>query len=182
MWQSMLVFFNPIKFGITFTFGNLLSLGRCVLWLSSEIFMELVADLLCDISIISIATISIRFDSSKTSSLSYFPHFCGHLVYFQRLNWESFVWQHSIPNRPQKTSLNDAWPCSYLCNCHLPCQYNNCLVLCSLCKTLATLSHSLSLLSLFLLSVVYFFWFCFVKLRMSLNFGDEVILTHWAGS
>ncbi|XAR73122.1 hypothetical protein NMG60_11006973 [Bertholletia excelsa] len=25
---SMLVFFNPIKFGITFTFGNLLSLGR----------------------------------------------------------------------------------------------------------------------------------------------------------
>ncbi|KAF9684140.1 hypothetical protein SADUNF_Sadunf04G0086800 [Salix dunnii] len=25
--QSMLVFFNPIKFGITFTFGNLLSLG-----------------------------------------------------------------------------------------------------------------------------------------------------------
>ncbi|KAF9587279.1 hypothetical protein IFM89_039497, partial [Coptis chinensis] len=24
---SMLVFFNPIKFGITFTFGNLLSLG-----------------------------------------------------------------------------------------------------------------------------------------------------------
>ncbi|KAF8412027.1 hypothetical protein HHK36_004587 [Tetracentron sinense] len=27
MWQSMLVFFNPIKFAITFTFGNLLSLG-----------------------------------------------------------------------------------------------------------------------------------------------------------
>ncbi|KAL4567942.1 hypothetical protein LXL04_023538 [Taraxacum kok-saghyz] len=26
--QSMLVFFNPIKFGIAFTFGNLLSLGR----------------------------------------------------------------------------------------------------------------------------------------------------------
>ncbi|XP_044483377.1 vesicle transport protein SFT2B isoform X2 [Mangifera indica] len=25
--QSLLVFFNPIKFGITFTFGNLLSLG-----------------------------------------------------------------------------------------------------------------------------------------------------------
>ncbi|KAH8510916.1 hypothetical protein H0E87_008446 [Populus deltoides] len=25
--QSMLVFFNPVKFGITFTFGNLLSLG-----------------------------------------------------------------------------------------------------------------------------------------------------------
>ncbi|XP_058097533.1 uncharacterized protein LOC131242719 isoform X2 [Magnolia sinica] len=25
--QSMLVFFNPIKFGITFTFGNLLALG-----------------------------------------------------------------------------------------------------------------------------------------------------------
>ncbi|RWW43089.1 hypothetical protein BHE74_00051282, partial [Ensete ventricosum] len=25
---SMLVFFNPIKFGITFTFGNLLALGR----------------------------------------------------------------------------------------------------------------------------------------------------------
>ncbi|XP_059656244.1 uncharacterized protein LOC132303138 isoform X4 [Cornus florida] len=25
--QSILVFFNPIKFGITFTFGNLLSLG-----------------------------------------------------------------------------------------------------------------------------------------------------------
>ena len=28
--QSMLVFFNPIKFGITFTFGNLLALGRFV--------------------------------------------------------------------------------------------------------------------------------------------------------
>ncbi|XP_059656243.1 uncharacterized protein LOC132303138 isoform X3 [Cornus florida] len=28
--QSILVFFNPIKFGITFTFGNLLSLGRFV--------------------------------------------------------------------------------------------------------------------------------------------------------
>ncbi|KAK9228646.1 hypothetical protein WN944_021600 [Citrus x changshan-huyou] len=28
--QSLLVFFNPIKFGITFTFGNLLSLGRFV--------------------------------------------------------------------------------------------------------------------------------------------------------
>ncbi|XP_059656241.1 uncharacterized protein LOC132303138 isoform X1 [Cornus florida] len=27
---SILVFFNPIKFGITFTFGNLLSLGRFV--------------------------------------------------------------------------------------------------------------------------------------------------------
>ncbi|KAK3027630.1 hypothetical protein RJ639_042619 [Escallonia herrerae] len=27
---SMLVFFNPIKFGITFSFGNLLSLGRYV--------------------------------------------------------------------------------------------------------------------------------------------------------
>eukprot|EP00268_Persea_americana_P004668 TRINITY_DN1150_c0_g3_i4.p2 TRINITY_DN1150_c0_g3~~TRINITY_DN1150_c0_g3_i4.p2 ORF type:complete len:114 (-),score=23.42 TRINITY_DN1150_c0_g3_i4:1164-1505(-) len=27
---SMLVFFNPIKFGITFTFGNLLALGRFV--------------------------------------------------------------------------------------------------------------------------------------------------------
>ncbi|KAK9231571.1 hypothetical protein WN943_021809 [Citrus x changshan-huyou] len=27
---SLLVFFNPIKFGITFTFGNLLSLGRFV--------------------------------------------------------------------------------------------------------------------------------------------------------
>lgn len=26
--QSMLVFFNPIKFGITFTFGNLCALGR----------------------------------------------------------------------------------------------------------------------------------------------------------
>ncbi|KAJ8563146.1 hypothetical protein K7X08_031598 [Anisodus acutangulus] len=25
---SMLVFFNPIKFGITFSFGNLLALGR----------------------------------------------------------------------------------------------------------------------------------------------------------
>ncbi|KAB5561140.1 hypothetical protein DKX38_006097 [Salix brachista] len=30
--QSMLVFFNPVKFGITFTFGNLLSLGRSVFW------------------------------------------------------------------------------------------------------------------------------------------------------
>lgn len=29
--QSMLVFFNPIKFGITFSFGNLLSIGRFVL-------------------------------------------------------------------------------------------------------------------------------------------------------
>lgn len=28
--QSMLVFFNPIKFGVTFTFGNLLALGRYV--------------------------------------------------------------------------------------------------------------------------------------------------------
>jgi hypothetical protein len=27
----MLVFFNPVKFGITFTFGNLLSLGRFVI-------------------------------------------------------------------------------------------------------------------------------------------------------
>ncbi|KAK8556621.1 hypothetical protein V6N12_003018 [Hibiscus sabdariffa] len=26
---SILVFFHPIKFGITFTFGNLLALGRC---------------------------------------------------------------------------------------------------------------------------------------------------------
>lgn len=31
IWQSMLVFFNPVKFGITFSFGNLLSLGRFVL-------------------------------------------------------------------------------------------------------------------------------------------------------
>ncbi|KAJ6938008.1 hypothetical protein NC652_012329 [Populus alba x Populus x berolinensis] len=30
---SMLVFFNPVKFGITFTFGNLLSLGRSVFWI-----------------------------------------------------------------------------------------------------------------------------------------------------
>ena len=29
-WQSMLVFFHPIKFAITFTLGNLLSLGRFV--------------------------------------------------------------------------------------------------------------------------------------------------------
>ncbi|KAJ0726467.1 putative vesicle transport protein SFT2 [Helianthus annuus] len=29
--MSMLVFFNPIKFGVAFTFGNLLSLGRFVL-------------------------------------------------------------------------------------------------------------------------------------------------------
>ncbi|KAG7011099.1 hypothetical protein SDJN02_27897, partial [Cucurbita argyrosperma subsp. argyrosperma] len=28
--QSMLVFFNPIKFGIAFTLGNMLSLGRFV--------------------------------------------------------------------------------------------------------------------------------------------------------
>ncbi|KAF3337826.1 hypothetical protein FCM35_KLT18413 [Carex littledalei] len=31
---SMIVFFNPIKFGITFTFGNLLALGRCVMILA----------------------------------------------------------------------------------------------------------------------------------------------------
>jgi hypothetical protein len=29
--QSMLVFFNPVKFGITFTLGNLMALGRFVL-------------------------------------------------------------------------------------------------------------------------------------------------------
>lgn len=29
--QSMLVFFNPIKFGFTFTLGNLMALGRSVL-------------------------------------------------------------------------------------------------------------------------------------------------------
>ncbi|KAJ0090074.1 hypothetical protein Patl1_13478 [Pistacia atlantica] len=28
----MLIFFNPIKFGITFTFGNLLSVGRFVFY------------------------------------------------------------------------------------------------------------------------------------------------------
>lgn len=30
----MLVFFNPIKFGITFSFGNLLAIGRFVLRIS----------------------------------------------------------------------------------------------------------------------------------------------------
>ncbi|OVA15462.1 Vesicle transport protein [Macleaya cordata] len=33
---SMLVFFNPIKFGITFTFGNLLSLGSTAFLIGSK--------------------------------------------------------------------------------------------------------------------------------------------------
>ena len=37
--QSMLVFFNPIKFGITFTFGNLLAIGRYSLIISFVCFI-----------------------------------------------------------------------------------------------------------------------------------------------
>ena len=28
--QSMIVFFNPVKFGVTFTLGNMMALGRSV--------------------------------------------------------------------------------------------------------------------------------------------------------
>jgi len=36
--QSMIVFFNPVKFGVTFTLGNLMALGRSVLLAAKDLF------------------------------------------------------------------------------------------------------------------------------------------------
>lgn len=34
----MIVFFNPVKFGVTFTLGNLMALGRSLLLAAKDLF------------------------------------------------------------------------------------------------------------------------------------------------
>ncbi|KAJ6364895.1 hypothetical protein OIU76_029801 [Salix suchowensis] len=60
---SMLVFFNPVKFGITFTFGNLLSLGRSVFW-SYVFYAPCCCGLMKTFYVVIYASISFLFYSS----------------------------------------------------------------------------------------------------------------------
>ncbi|KAH7670784.1 Vesicle transport protein SFT2 protein [Dioscorea alata] len=92
--QSMLVFFNPIKFGITFTFGNLLALGSTAfligpkrqldmmldpvrIYATAIYFASIVIALLCALyvhnKLLTLLAIILEFGALVWYSLSYIP-------------------------------------------------------------------------------------------------------------
>ncbi|KAI8543097.1 hypothetical protein RHMOL_Rhmol08G0191800 [Rhododendron molle] len=69
---SFLVFFNPIKFGITFTFGNLLSLGSTAFLIGPKRQVTMMVDPVHN-KVLTLLAIMLEFGALIWYSLSYIP-------------------------------------------------------------------------------------------------------------
>nr|GEW30375.1 senescence-specific cysteine protease SAG39-like [Tanacetum cinerariifolium] len=71
-WLSMLVFFNPIKFGIAFTFGNLLSLGSTGFLIGPKRQVNVMLDPVHN-KLLTLVAIILEFGALVWYSMSYIP-------------------------------------------------------------------------------------------------------------
>ncbi|XP_072970954.1 uncharacterized protein [Typha angustifolia] len=69
---SMLVFFNPVKFGITFTFGNLLALGSTAFLIGPKRQVFMMLDPVHN-KLLTLLAIILEFGALVWYSLSYIP-------------------------------------------------------------------------------------------------------------
>ncbi|OEL28323.1 hypothetical protein BAE44_0010659 [Dichanthelium oligosanthes] len=70
---SMLVFFNPVKFGVTFTLGNLMALGRSVLFHQLSKFCLYIFAPFVHSKLLTLLAIILEFGALVWYSLSYIP-------------------------------------------------------------------------------------------------------------